>query len=309
MIMRPPESMQKARRWVMWRYELDEKREKLTKIPYQANAPERKASSTNASTWVDYHTAIQALDTGKFDGIGFCLGWDDDINKNWIGIDWDDQHPDTIMEEILSLGSYAELSPSGNGAHVIAWGTKPGKKARKSTIEIYDWGRYFTVTGNHIRGTPEDICDIDADALHDIYHKIDPMDDLPTVTHTTTKSPDLSDDEIIDICQAAANSSKFNALWRGSTAGYSSPSEADQALCNILAFYTQDEIQLNRLMRMSGLYREKWDRIDYADRTMKKAIAGLRDTYSPEYKQGMAADLANEFLEFIKRRHGGQNNG
>jgi hypothetical protein len=41
--------------------------------------------------------------------------------------------------------------------------------------------------------------------------------------------------------------------------GLPSQSEADLALFGLLAFYTSDAAQLDRLFRQSALYREKWD--------------------------------------------------
>lgn len=272
-----PIQMQQRPRWVVWRRE--ERDGKLTKIPYQPNGA--KASSTDPSTWISFEDAVKTAATGCYTGIGFVLGLDVDIGKTWIGIDWDKQHPDEIHDEIVSLGSYGELSPSGNGAHVIAWGTKPGKKSRKSNIEIYDSGRYFTVTGDHIEDTPKEIRDININALQAIYQKIDPDEESHQPKQNTRRKPDLSDNEIIEKCQNASNSAKFNALWRGNTSGYDSHSNADLALCSILAFYTQDAIQLDRLVRRSGLYREKWDRTDYATGTIGEALKGTGETWSP----------------------------
>jgi hypothetical protein len=52
------------------------------------------------------------------------------------------------------LNSYSERSVGGKGVHVIFRGTKPGTKCRVGPYELYDSGRYFTVSGHHIEGTP-----------------------------------------------------------------------------------------------------------------------------------------------------------
>ncbi|HEY1349615.1 MAG TPA: hypothetical protein VGF67_08335 [Ktedonobacteraceae bacterium] len=55
---------------------------------------------------------------------------------------------------------------------------------------------------------------------------------------------------------AARNGEKFRALWQGDTSGYRSASEADQALCHLLAFWTgKDPARVDRLFCASGLYR------------------------------------------------------
>jgi putative DNA primase/helicase len=93
---------------------------------------------------------------------------------------------------------------------------------------------------------------------------------------------ELTDEEIIELAARARNSAKFEALYRGDTSGYDSHSEADQALISLLAFFTRDEEQLDRLYRGSGLCRSKWlDRPDYRNRTIKRALSNLTETYAP----------------------------
>jgi hypothetical protein len=93
---------------------------------------------------------------------------------------------------------------------------------------------------------------------------------------------ELADEEVISFARSAKNSAKFEALWSGDTSGYASHSEADQALVGLLAFYTQDEAQLDSLYQRSGLCREKWlKRSDYRRSTIEKALSGLTETYTP----------------------------
>jgi hypothetical protein len=74
----------------------------------------------------------------------------------------------------------------------------------------------------------------------------------------------------------ARNGEKADALWKGNwkALGYPSQSEADQALCNLLAVQTQDRAQIDRLFRSSNLYRSKWERPDYRKWTIDKALQG-----------------------------------
>src|SRR5215208_6693718 len=93
---------------------------------------------------------------------------------------------------------------------------------------------------------------------------------------------ELTDEEVIALARSAKNAAKFEALWSGDTSGYASHSEADQALVSLLAFYTQDENQLDSLYRQSALCREKWiNRPDYRRRTIQRALSNLTETYSP----------------------------
>src|SRR5919112_472405 len=93
---------------------------------------------------------------------------------------------------------------------------------------------------------------------------------------------ELTDEEVIALARGARNATKFEALWQGDISGYASHSEADQALVSLLAFYTQDENQLDSLYRQSALCREKWlKRSDYRRSTIEKALSGLTETYTP----------------------------
>jgi hypothetical protein len=93
---------------------------------------------------------------------------------------------------------------------------------------------------------------------------------------------ELADEEVIELAKSARNGPKFESLWSGDTSGYTSNSEADQALVSLLAFYTQDENQLDSLYRKSALCREKWlKRSGYRRSTIEKALSNLTETYSP----------------------------
>src|SRR5690606_31006881 len=106
--------------------------------------------------------------------------------------------------------------------------------------------------------------------------------DTPSVGKS---SAELSDDDIIMKAAAAKNGPAFSRLWAGDTSDYNNDhSSADQALCNMLAFWCgRDTERMDRLFRMSGLCRrDKWEeRADYRQRTIDKAIAGCREVYTP----------------------------
>jgi hypothetical protein len=100
--------------------------------------------------------------------------------------------------------------------------------------------------------------------------------------HSNGHHSGLTDEEILSLIRGAKNATKFEALWTGDTTGYASHSEADQALISLLAFYTQDEGQLDSLYRRSALCREKWiKRPGYRRSTIEKALSGLTHTYAP----------------------------
>jgi hypothetical protein len=92
-----------------------------------------------------------------------------------------------------------------------------------------------------------------------------------------------SDEAVVEKCRAAGNAAKFEDLfYRGLTFPYGDDdSRADLALLSMLAFWTQDPVQLERLFSASALgQRDKWRRrSDYRQRTIRKALDGLGETY------------------------------
>src|SRR5918995_4671732 len=103
-----------------------------------------------------------------------------------------------------------------------------------------------------------------------------------------------SDEMVVQKCRAADNAAKFAALFdHGDVYAYhgGDNSVADLALLGIMAFYTQDEAQLERLLSSSALgRREKWrKRSDYRQRTISRALDSLDETYDWSTNNGGTA--------------------
>jgi hypothetical protein len=178
-----PPLMRTRRRWLMWKWEWKPKKNGgqggWDKPPLQVSG--RNASSTNPRTWTDLDTALAAYQTGKFDGIGFALGWDEEIGVWWTGVDFD-KVADALgninvgtLWHIHSIDSYTERSPSWTGVKILAMGKLPPGGRHEAFgedgagIEMYDSGRYFTVTTQHLEGTPLEVkeCSLELAQLHD----------------------------------------------------------------------------------------------------------------------------------------------
>lgn len=292
-----PEDMKNPVNWVLYRLEVRDGKE--TKVPYQTNGS--KAEPNNPETWGSLENVIKTFKKypGKYDGIGFVFSLDIGI----MGIDLDHvRNPETgewdqeALNEIKILNSYTEISPSGEGAHVLVKGKIPLEPDKKGKIgtgrnnrdigrEMYHSGRYFTVTGNHLEGTPYTINEAQR-VVNTLYYKWfghrDEKKNKENKQRLETKIK-LFDPEIIDIASRAKNAEKFNRLYSGDTSGYDSQSEADLALCSLIAYYTQDKEQIDHIFKTSGLYRhDKWEREDYRDRTIDKALQGITEIYSPD---------------------------
>jgi putative DNA primase/helicase len=99
---------------------------------------------------------------------------------------------------------------------------------------------------------------------------------------------DLNDTDLIEKAKTAANGAKFSRLWAGDDSEYGSQSEADLALCCMLAFWTGgDAGRVDALFRSSGLYRKKWDDRHFGDgrtygqSTVEEALKRTSEYYSP----------------------------
>ena len=292
-----PESLQAHDQWICWRQEPRDG--KQTKIPINPASGEY-ASTADPETWSSFETAREWAETENEDGLGFVFTDDDPI----VGVDLDDcRDPETGTPEdwaksvIERLESYTEVSPSGTGYHVLVSGSLPDGRNRKGDLEVYETARFFTVTGTHVDGTPTTVQERTGELQAVYTDHLAPdkgsNDDIESTAGQVTRS--LADDELLEKAKNAENGEKFERLWRGSTAGYESHSEADMALCSLLAFWTGgDEQQIDRLFRDSGLMREKWDEVHYADgstygeKTIERAVAGTAEFYEPSGTQSTA---------------------
>jgi hypothetical protein len=277
------QNMRDLRQWLCWRSE--ERDGKPTKIPYSPLTGQR-ASSTTPETWAGYQEAVRACKEHGYGGVGFVFTPEDDL----CGVDLDGcLDPETgeieswAQEVIEELDSYAEISPSGTGVHILVRGELPEGRNRKGRFEAYDRGRYFTVTGKHLSGTPRSI-ESRQEELRGIVRRVfgEPSTNGHGASVTAPEPADngLSDNEVVRKALSASNGERFTRLWAGDTTGYGSHSEADLALCGMLAFWTGgDAARIDSLFRQSRLYRKKWDRDDYRNRTVAEALNGKTEFY------------------------------
>jgi hypothetical protein len=153
-----PEELRSYRQWVAWRSEQNGNG-KVTKIPVNPHTG-TNASTRNPATWGAYQEALAYYaehgDNG-IAGIGFVFTEDDP----YCGIDLDNcVNPETgkieewAMEVLREIDSYCEISPSNTGVKIFCKGSLPGSGRNFGDIEMYDTGRYFTLTGNRLEGYP-----------------------------------------------------------------------------------------------------------------------------------------------------------
>ena len=292
-----PQELKALPNWICWDAVPDEKRGKIKKVPINALTG-GGAMSNNPSTWCDFDTAVRASE--KHSGIGFMFG-----GCPYFGVDIDGKEEELeayqrgengniISEFISTLQSYTEISQSGKGIHIICRGTLPKRGRRKGSVEMYEDGRFFVMTGNSC-SEYENIAEC-SDSIKPLHEKYIGGGHEPVAKAVPAVRLDTAD-QIIKAAAGAKNGGKFVSLYSGRTAGYTSQSEADMAFCSMLAFWTGcDAEKMDMIFRSSGLMREKWDRPQsgstYGALTIQKAIAGCSQVYSPKnsysasFKQG-----------------------
>ena len=251
-----PEELRRddVRAWVLWKKE--KRNGKMTKIPYDANTGQR-AESDNPETWTAFARAMAVFEANpkEYFGLGIEFGGVPQL----VGIDLDGMAPAGVPSpyatQILKiLGGYIEGSPNGNGLYVFVYSTTPLTSGNKFAgkgehvgAEIYDSKRFFTVTGNQFPGS---------------VNILPPSKDVSMAYFLIqqVKNPRFE---------------KFQKLWTGDCSDKNGDeSSADEALmCWLARELKKDVVKMEQYFGASVLgQREKWQRDDYRQRTIKFAM-------------------------------------
>lgn len=176
--MQLPDDLTELDQWVVW------KQQDGTKVPYSIHTG-RRASTLQPNDWSTYEQASHFLQThpGNYSGLGFVFVQDGGL----AGVDLDDCIDEKGNVKAWASGvlqqlvTYAEISPSGRGIKLWIRAKLPGPgakvtidalgrvldnpkdPARDGQVEIYDRGRYFTVTGHLLPGSPLSVEDCQAE--------------------------------------------------------------------------------------------------------------------------------------------------
>lgn len=292
-----PSELRILPQWILWRAE--EKSSRYTKIPYQVDGNE--ARSNDRRTWSTFATAAKFYTESNADGIGFVFSRQDsyvgiDIDKcvTYAADDTKKVNPiinDFAKEIIDTLDSYTEFSVSGTGIHIIIKGSLPqsvvgtGRKSAKHGLEIYQYGRYFTMTGN--RENSNEIYDR-TDELAEIFEKYFDDSDIKGRVNLAEYENDeikLSNEALWERMFRSKSGDEIRSLYNGNLTN-DDHSSSDLALCNHLAFWTgKSASRMDSMFRETSLMRDKWDRIHFSDtgetygeRTIATAISTTTST-------------------------------
>lgn len=289
-----PLEMRQSSQWVGWKLTRKKGKPKPTKVPRQPRNPKLNADTTKPEHWGTLEAAMVGKIRANLDGVGYVF-----TGTPHAGVDLDNAfdaagalHPwaAEIVRRFEDC-SYVEWSPSGNGLHLITTGSllpdawhkiRPVAKTDPGEIEMYDTGRFFTVTGRPYSDfSGLEIGDGQAvlDWLQVKYAKVkaEAKSKTQKEARTDTESMGFEDQVLINQARQAMNGAKFDALMRGDLSDHGDDhSAADMALCSVLAFWTRNPAQIDRIFRLSGLMRDKWDSRRGADTygalTIQKAL-------------------------------------
>jgi len=302
-----PSELKENALFCLWRYE--DRDGNLTKVPYQINGS--CADATKKQTFADYRLVVNVA--SGYDGIG--MG----VFGTFCAIDIDHcvaggKLTSMAQDIVDTMNSYTELSPSGTGIRIIfkVTGLSYDKKRyyinnRKIGLEVYVAGmtnRFVTLTGNAIR---ECGIEVRTTELLTILEKYMIKTVKERKSKTAAPGSYLTDESVISKAMISKQGEKFKSLWNGTIPEEKSHSEADQALCTMLAFWCGgDTAQMDRLFRQSGLYREKWERSDYSATTLDNAVAITTEFYKP-IAVDSAADEFNETTQALARLNPARN--
>lgn len=279
-----PAALRACAQFFHWRWSLPA--DKWTKVPVKFDKhPSGKIvtvhiESNRPKNWLPFEEAAEYVRLCRvcprpWLGLGFRFAESDPF----AFIDLDDcRNPATgeiapwALEITYRFNSYAEASPSGTGVKIFIRGKKPGRRCRKagSKIELYDTQQFSTITGQRIDlpGLSPEIEDRQAE-LEAFYHEQFPPDQEPAahrdrVAGGPRPAPcpvDVSDEWVV-------RQAERKPYWQGPN-----KSEDDLRLCNYLAFLVgPDPARIRRILFSAPARRKKWDRQDYIDRTIDRAL-------------------------------------
>lgn len=297
-----PDNLKKEKRWCL--YKIIQRDGKNTKLPLMPSA--KPAKSNDKMTWHSYEDCIAALNRNIGEGLGFFLG------EGYIGIDIDkvsddimayslDYRASSMTADFLrEISTYAELSPSKTGLHFIGKGKVPGERKRHKNLEIYDEGRFFTVTGNVIKDRDRNkVINIDSE-LKPLYEKYMPK---TTVINSEYRKNQVntfykenpfvqryrqSSNDVLELLfekgYFSYTGEDLRRIYYGNYESYfNSRSETDFFMLKRLLYYTSDINEAVSLIENSGLKREKWYKrrgnTNYIHYIANKAISSINQFY------------------------------
>lgn len=157
-----PAELAARKQWLLWRFLSYAGDKKPRKVPFYADGRKRhgeQGSADDRAALVDLPVALAVLQQGGWSGVGFAFLPGDGL----IGIDIDGAIDDDGVVSarcqaiVDACASYTEYSPSGRGVHIIVAGQSETFKDNRVGLEVFCGRQFFTCTGRHWPGAPNDV--------------------------------------------------------------------------------------------------------------------------------------------------------
>lgn len=163
-----PNDLRELPIWCAWKLKPQAEGRKPGKTPVSARDGSTTWSKPGFCVGLDEAIAY-AQARGDLSGIGIILTRDHGLIGGDLddAIDDDGQPTELAAKLIAEAGTYAEVSPGLKGYRFIARGTFGGFTGNDKTqhVELYEDGRFLTITGRHVESTPFDVVDRDLSAM------------------------------------------------------------------------------------------------------------------------------------------------
>jgi putative DNA primase/helicase len=280
-----PAEIRNRPQWVAWKRERENK-----KCPINPRTGQ-SASVMKKLQWGTVEAALDRMAQDHLAGIGFVFTADDPF----VGIDLDKviangRIAPAARSIIDRFGTYTEVSPSGTGVHLIVRCPDfSGTGRRRTGIEVYRTGRYFTITGQPPAGM--ELLPIAACSAADLeaLFPAPPAAAAVAPSQASAASPPgpaisragraaLTPEETV-LIDALRSDPVFVRLFDQSNLAdfVGDHSRADLGLLNrLVRSGVTDPEQLDRMFRASALNRVKWEtRADYRAATIARALTPL----------------------------------
>lgn len=311
------DELKEMRTWMLWKKR--ERNGKVAKVPFSAKGGTTGTNQIFSHTWVTYLEAEQAALKTQGAGIGFKIP-DGVFFLDIDHKDFKDPVVQDMISQFNSYTEYSVSGDGIHVYGLCDFSKLPTYSDLKSGriklsedfythhpsngLEIYIGeltNRYAAFTGNVIIDQPLQDC---TNALIDFLDKYMRKPQTKTATAKDTKPKETTSkeekksldkkcktntgitdnlvDKTIANLRIRSNGDKFSRLFdNGEMDGCTDHSKMDIALCFQIAFCTSDKALIDAVFRRSALYREdKWEREDYRETTIAKAIEACHERKS-----------------------------
>jgi len=275
-----PEELKNRRQWICWRY----------------NTREGKTVKVPVAPWKGHNGPVSVTDPDNMENLNVAVDWARRLGlgigfvffrgAGIVGVDLDKlgQLGVEAQDYIKKAGSYCEYSPSGQGVHIYGYGELK-RAIKKAGIEVYNDSRFFTVTGNHVEGTPMTLGNIQP-LLDELMAK---YGEDPTVSVTVEARPhpkggweDYANRLGYTLKEIREKDKVLDEYLSGGLAGKPSESEADMGTLERLLFWGFEPNEAVAILQHYR-WREKLQRRDYLESMLQKLLP-VRETAKPKPK-------------------------